>query len=285
MSDQQSPVPDHTAVRVALWRALHVQLDPPPHIIEDEIGLKLADPGEAWRQRPDMDPQRTKRSRASIAVRARFIEDLVEEQSAQGLKQYVILGAGLDSFAQRRAQLGSRLTVFEIDKPTTQEWKRMRLIELGFDIPEWLKLVPVDFEAGESWLEKLARAGFQKNQPAVVASTGVIMYLTREAVEASLKEIAKLAPGSALAMTFILPMDLIDPEERPGLEVAAKMARAAGTPFLSSFSPEEIQTLARDCGFKTAKHVSPAEMTKRYFAGRTDDLKPGSGEHMLVART
>src|SRR5437870_1717362 len=97
--------PDSTALRVALWRALHVQIDSPPHVLQDEIGLKLAAPEEGWQFRPDMDPKRTSRFRASIVARARYIEDLVVEQAGRGIGQYVILGAGLDTFAQRRPEI------------------------------------------------------------------------------------------------------------------------------------------------------------------------------------
>src|SRR5437763_9202725 len=142
--------PDHTAVRVALWRAMHMQVDPPPHVLEDEIGLELAAPDDGWRSRPDMDPHGTSLFRASIVARARFIEDLVGAQVGRGVGQYVILGAGLDTFAQRRPALAS-LLVFEVDQRGPQSWKRQRLIELGFGIPEWLRLVPVDFDAGDAW--------------------------------------------------------------------------------------------------------------------------------------
>src|SRR5262245_2036155 len=145
MHDEQVGTPDNTAVRVALWRALHVQVDSPPHVLEDEIGLKLVAPEDGWRSRPDMS--RFQRPfRASIVARARFIEDLVAEQAALGVGQYVILGAGLDTFAQRRPELASRLIVFEIDRPGTQAWKRQRLVDLGFGIPSFLRFVPVDFE-------------------------------------------------------------------------------------------------------------------------------------------
>jgi len=150
MNDSQDVAPDSTAARVALWRALHVEIDPPPHVLEDEIGLRLLAPDQGWQRRGDMDPQFTRPFRASIVARARFIEDLVEEQAGRGLSQYVILGAGLDSFAQRRPEIASRLRVFEIDRPGPQAWKRQRLIELGLGIPDWLRFVPVDFEAGGS---------------------------------------------------------------------------------------------------------------------------------------
>jgi O-methyltransferase involved in polyketide biosynthesis len=115
MTDEQFVAPDSTAARVALWRALHVEIDPPPHVLEDQIGLKLLAPDKDWRRRGDMDPKFTRPFRASIVARARFIEDLVVEQGGRGLSQYVILGAGLDSFAQRRREVASRLKVFEID--------------------------------------------------------------------------------------------------------------------------------------------------------------------------
>jgi len=286
MAHDQTAAPDSTAVRVALWRALHVLLDPPPHVLEDEVGLELADPDDGWRSRPDMDPDGTRLFRASIVARARFIEDLVAEHAGRGVGQYVILGAGLDTFAQRRPEIAARLRVFEVDQPGHQAWKRQRLVELGFGIPEWLRLVPVDFEAGESWRERLAAAGFDDGQPAIVASTGVSMYLTKEANVAALRQVASLAPGSTLATTFILPLELTDPDVRPGLEQAVKGARASGTPFISFFTPTEMLALAREAGFREVRHVSAASLAQRYFADRTDGLRPpGNSEELLVATT
>jgi methyltransferase (TIGR00027 family) len=285
MREERTAAPDSTAVRVALWRAMHVQVDLPPHVLQDEIGLRLAGPDDGWRQRPDMDPQGTSGYRASVVARARFIEDLVTEQVGHGVAQYVILGAGLDTFAQRRPEIASRLRVFEVDQPGPQAWKRQRLMDLGFGIPEWLRLVSVDFEAGQSWWEKLASASFDAGQPSVVASTGVSMYLTRDANLATLRQIAALAPGSTLAMSFLLPLELIDPEERPQHEAVYKRARAAGTPFLSFFSPSEMLALAQQAGFSKTQHVSTADFTQRYFTGRADGLQPASGEAFLVATT
>jgi methyltransferase (TIGR00027 family) len=286
MPDHSNAMPDSTAVRVALWRAIHVQVDPPPHVFEDEIGLKLAAPDEGWRDRPDMNPQFTKLFRASIVARARFIEDLVVEQAGLGISQYVILGAGLDTFAQRRPEIASRLKVFEVDQPEPQAWKCRRLSELGFGIPEWLKFVPVDFEAGGSWWKRLVASGFDAGRPAVVASTGVSMYLTKDTIAATLRQVAVLALGSTLAMTFLLPLELMDPEVRPGFERAQKGARESGTPFISFFTPTEMLTLAREAGFKEVQHVSSAGLSERYFAGRTDGLRPPNhSEELLVATT
>jgi methyltransferase (TIGR00027 family) len=285
MEDKQVPAPDNTAVRVALWRALHLEADSPPHVIEDDIGLKLAAPEDGWRGRPDMSPF-TRPFRASIVARARFIEDLVVEQAARGIDQYVILGAGLDTFTQRRPDLASRMIVYEIDRPGPQAWKHKRLVDLGFGVPSFLRLVPVDFEAGHAWWERLVSAGFDSRRPAVVASTGVTMYLTKEAIVATLRQVAQLAPGSTLAMSFMLPIEMADPEVRPGIERAAAGARANGTPFISFFRPTELLTLARDAGFKAVQHVSAAALAERYFAGRTDGLRPpNNSEELLVATT
>ncbi len=284
MGNGEAFMPDSTAARVALWRALHVQSDLPPHVLEDEIGLKLLAPDEGWKNRPDMHPQGTRPFRASILARARFIEDLVIEQADQGVRQYVLLGAGLDSFAQRRPEIASKLTVFEIDRPGTQAWKRQRLTELGFGVPAWLRFVPVNFEANESWLDRLVAGGFDTKKPAVVASTGVSMYLTTEAITLTLRQMAGLAPGSTFAMTFLLPLELADPEIRPWLELAEKGARASGTPFISFFTPAEMISLGREAGFKEIRHVSAETLAQRYFAGRSDGLRPPRNtEEFLVA--
>jgi methyltransferase (TIGR00027 family) len=274
--------PDSTAVRTALWRALHVAVDPPPHVFADEFGLRLADPGDGWRDREDMDPATAGRYRTGMVARARFVEDLVTEQAGRGVAQYVILGAGLDTFAQRRPEIAARLRVFEVDQPGPQAWKRARLDELGLGVPDWLHLVPVDFET-TSWWDHLTAAGFAPDEPAVVASTGVSMYLTKEANLATLRRIAGFAPGSTLAMTFMLPPELLDEGERARHRATASRAKAAGTPFVSSFSPGEMLEMAREAGFRDATHVSGAELNERYFAERADGLRVIPGEEFLVA--
>ena len=285
MGEEQAMEPEGTAVRVALWRALHVEIDPPPHVLEDEIGLQMVAPADGWRGRPDMDPAGTRGFRASIVARARFIEDLVAERAARGVSQYVLLGAGLDTFAQRRPEIASRMRVFEVDQPGPQAWKRHRLAELGFGVPDWLILVPVNFEQSGSWWDQLAAAGFDPGRPAVVASTGVSMYLSKDATAASLRQLAGLAPGSTVAMTFLLPADLLDDADRAGLQASQKGARASGTPFVSFYRPEDMLAMARGAGLAGVRHVSGSSLAERYFAGRSDGLRPSSGEDFLVATT
>jgi methyltransferase (TIGR00027 family) len=218
-----------------------------------------------------MDPVFTSGFRGSIVARARFIEDLVAERAEHGTGQYVLLGAGLDTFAQRLPDLAARL--------------RQRLIDLGYGIPDWLRLVPVNFEEGGSWQAEVAKAGFDAARPAVVASTGVSMYLTREANEAMLRDLAVLAPGSTVAMTFLLPLHLVDESDRQGWIMSENGARSSRTPFVSFFTPGEFLDLARSAGFSDVKHVSGRDLNDRYFAGRPDGLRMSTGEDFLVATT
>jgi methyltransferase (TIGR00027 family) len=216
-------------------------------------------------------------------ARARFVEDLVVEQAGRGVDQYVVLGAGLDTFAQRRPEPDAGLRVFEVDQPGPQAWKRRRLTELGYGVPDWLRLVPVDFEG--DWWGRLVAAGLDPGRPAVVAATGVIMYLTQEAITATFRLVAGLAPGSLLAATFLRPLDDVEPDQRPQLRTAERGARAAGTPFRSFFRPPQMLELAREAGFREARHVSAEDLAGRYFGGRTDGLRPSRGEEFLVATT
>lgn len=285
MTAKKSSGPDSTPVRVALWRAQHVELDPEPHLIEDELGLELIAPKSGWRNRPDMRGRAAARYRAGVVIRARFVEDLVANEVRRGVTQYVILGAGLDTFVQRNPQLAPRLQVFEVDRPGPQMWKKQRLAELGYDTPASLHFVPVDFEAGDSWLSRLLEAGFDAAHPAVVGSTGVSMYLTRDAIESTLKQAASLAAGSTLAMTFLLPGEARKPtghSTRRGEKEEAPRRRGR---FISFFTPREMLSMARDAGFKKAQHLSGIALTERYFPHGMDGLSRSSAEEMLVATT
>ena len=274
--------PDNTAVRTALWRALHVFADSKPYIMEDTIGYGLINPEKDWQERPDM--KYTKRLRASVVARARFIEDLAKEQIEKGVRQYVLLGAGLDSFAQRNKEIISQVDIYEIDQPETLAWKEEKLIENGYPIPPNLHFVPVDFETS-SWWAQLLEKGFDISQPAFVSCTGVTLYLTYEAIVDTLQKISSLAKGSELAVAFYLPLEKLDKEDQPMQEIAIKGAAASGTPFVSFFSVDEIVRLARETGFKEIKTISTKDMTEKYFANRADNLVPASGEFFLVAKT
>ncbi|HRO66896.1 MAG TPA: class I SAM-dependent methyltransferase, partial [Pseudobdellovibrionaceae bacterium] len=149
----------------------------------------------------------------------------------------------------------------------------------------WLRFVPVDFETGQSWWDQLVASGFDTKKPALVTSLGVSMYLTLDAIKETLKKMTRLAPGSKFVMTFLLPLEGVDPQDRPGYEMSMKGARASGTPFISLFSPEEMLSLAREAGFRKVEHLSITALIPRYFANRADGLKPSSGEEFLIATT
>ncbi|MFG1923179.1 class I SAM-dependent methyltransferase [Cryptosporangium sp. NPDC048952] len=283
MTRNVASTPDNTAVRTALWRALHTHVDEPPHVLDDVVGARLAQDDDEWLERGDMAPAYSRGKRATIVGRARLTEDLVAEAASRGVDQYVILGAGLDTYAQRHPDAGSSITVFEIDQPETQAWKRNRLIELGYDVPEWLRLVPVDFEAHDDWWDRLQAAGFDTSRPAVVSWLGVTMYLTEQATTATLERVASLPPGSTLILTFFRPIEDLDPEDVPIRKASREGSRRAGTPFIGFYTPDQISALARQAGFAAVDHVSATDLTRRYFADRTDGLRPGSGEEALIA--
>lgn len=269
-------------MRTALWRALHVLTDDKPYIIEDKIGFDLIKPEQGWQERPDM--KFTKSLRASIVARARFIEDIAKEQIAKGVKQYVLLGAGLDSFAQRNTAISSQIDIYEIDQPDTLTWKEEKLIGNGYKIPNNLHFVPVNFETS-SWLNELTNNGFDFKQTTFISCTGVTLYLTKEAITDTLKKLTSLASGSTIAISFYLPIEQLDGEDKILMEMSIKGAAASGTPFVSFFTFEEIVKLAERIGLKEIQTVSTKDMTDRYFKNRADNLVPANGEFFLVART
>ncbi|WP_322544980.1 class I SAM-dependent methyltransferase [Elizabethkingia miricola] len=276
--DQQ---PDNTAIRTALWRAFHTQADAEPHILEDTVGLQLIAPEEGWQERPDI--KYTQRLRASVVARSRYIEDIITTEIQKGTDQYVILGSGLDTFAQRNPDITSKIQIFEIDQPDTLAWKQKRLSETGFHIPENLHFVPVNFEKS-SWWELLLKAGFNIHNPAVIACTGVTLYLTRSAIKETLQHMVSLAAGSVVIISFYLPVELLEKEDQPMQEMANKGAQQAGTPFISFFSPEEVIAIAKESGLKNTNLVSTEDIKDLYFKNRTDGLSPASGEVFLLAR-
>jgi methyltransferase (TIGR00027 family) len=281
-------IPDHTAVRVALWRALHKQLDAKPLVFDDDVGLKLINPEGGWQQRPDMHPEGTKGYRAAIVARARFVEDQVLASGKNGVNQFVIIGAGVDTFALRRSESSApSMTIYEIDQPATQQWKMRAVSDYcqGFhqELPKNLHYVPVDFEGGDDWLVQLSKAGFQSHRPTILASTGVAMYLTPEANREEFKRMAKFAPESVLVLSFMLPPALVPEPERTPYLMVAERAKASGTPFLSFYEPDALVSLLKDSGFKTVKHIARHHMIDLYFRDRTDQLLPAHGEEIMVA--
>lgn len=283
--------PDLTAVGAAFGRAAHVILDAPPYVLEDTLGIRLADEdvlraaqllGSDGRLVAARDDPRA-RWRGTFVGRARFVEDLVGERLAMGVDQYVLLGAGLDTYAQRRPEVAARLRIFEVDEPKTQQWKQARLRDLAMPVPQHLRFVPVDFECGASWVEAISTAGFDAARASVVASSGVTQYISADALATTLRAAAALAPGTTFVCTFVLPVDLIDPDERALRALTEERAVARGFPWISFYSPDRMLSLATAAGFQEVRHVSARELNERYFRARPDGLRVASGEHLMTA--
>ena len=222
--------------------------------------------------------------RAEIVGRARFTEEQLEKAIEAGIHQYVILGAGLDSFALRRNDLASTLTVYELDNPASQAAKRSRLAKLNIDLPKNLEFVPIDFEQ-ESVAEALGRSSYTSEKPAFFSWLGVTMYLTRKAVFSTLGSIASCTkPGSEIVFNYSVPRELTDPVDLPIKDWAERVVARQGEPVITTFEPSMLVQEVQDLGFEVIEHFSPAEQTTRYFAGRKDGLRPISWAYLAHFR-
>jgi methyltransferase (TIGR00027 family) len=250
----------------AVARELHRE-QPRPWVLDDDLAKGLA--GEegvalATRLRAELTmPQLLSFSRW-VCVRARWPEDIVEAAVADGFCQYVVLGAGLDSFAYRRGDLLDRLRVFEVDHPASQAWKRHRLTQLGVELPDNLVFAAVDFEH-EPIGDGLMRAGFDFGQRAVFSWIGVTMYLSLDAIQATLSTISRCAPGTRLVLTYNLPRAVLDTRAAKLQSVLAPMMADLGEPMISLFTPDQIEQLLREHGFDEIIHFGPDEAAAKYF--------------------
>jgi methyltransferase (TIGR00027 family) len=271
-------------VLTAVARAVHRE-EPPPWVIDDYLALDLAgQEGLALRERLRAELPRPYLLAFGrwMCVRARFPEDIVERAAASGVGQYVILGAGLDSFAYRRSDLLGRLRVFEVDHPATQSWKRRRLAELGIAAPAGLVFAPVDLER-QTLREGLEEAGFDFGQQAVISWLGVTMYLTLDAIQATLATMAKCRAGTRVVLTYNQPPVVLEGLTARIAAAFAGLAAEMGEPFVSRFLPGEIQQLLRGHGFGDIVDFGPHEARAAYFQGRDDiDI---AGAQRLVAAT
>ncbi|HEX7730437.1 MAG TPA: class I SAM-dependent methyltransferase [Terracidiphilus sp.] len=257
-----------TALRVAIRRAAH-QLMEEPRILHDPVVLPLLGPGF------ERDLERASHMvardfRAFMAVRSRYAEDLLAEAVAAGVTQYVVLGAGLDTFAYRNPHGGLR--VFEVDFPATQEWKRAKLAEARIAEPENLTFVPLDFEH-RTLAEGLAEAGFDAARSAFFGWLGVVPYLTRAAFEATLKTIGALPKGTGVCFDYALDPETLSPQRRQVFEALAERVARAGEPFRIFFTPAELEHALRAAGFAQVVHADSAVMNALYFDGRADGLR------------
>ncbi|MDE0228719.1 MAG: class I SAM-dependent methyltransferase [Spirochaetaceae bacterium] len=207
-------------------------------------------------------------------LRLRFAEDHLREAIAAGARQYVILGAGLDSFCLRQGDLADRLRIFEVDHPASQSMKRDKLLKINDHLPANLVFTPVDFET-EHLDDALTRAGYDTSVPAFFSWLGTTYYLTRDAIGDTLDRVAAVAaPGTRIALDYKYPRHLV-PDD--GLLFADKLDQFVarrGEPMLSMFTPDELNAEFRRAGFTELDHVSPEQQAQRYLEGRTDMTAP-----------
>jgi methyltransferase (TIGR00027 family) len=274
--------PSKTAQGAALLRAVH-QLADSPKIFDDPLALTIVGEEAAAAIRAGMGTPAMKETeglRAFIAVRSRFTEDSLSEAVAHGVRQYVLLGAGLDTFAYRNPH--SELTVFEVDHPSTQSWKRAQLEKTKIIARGRVSYAPVDFER-ETLRDGLAHAGFDFSQAAFFAWLGVTPYLSKDAIAQTLSFVASLPKGSAIAFEYVEPVNEQTRQLRSGFNAMAERVAAAGEPFRSYFTPEEMAGLLRQSGFAHIEDFDTTNLNTRYFADRADGLKLRGAAHMVLA--
>jgi len=274
--------PSATAEGAALLRAAHRLFDR-PIVLDDPIAAKLLSPERRDALRgglaPFDDPER-RRLRAGIAARSRYAEDCLAEAVARGVHQYVVLGAGLDSFAYRNPFPPDVLRVYEVDHPNTQRWKRERLADAGIAPPDGLEFVPVDFER-ETIADALGRSHLDPGAPAFVSWLGVTVYLGHDAIMRTLAWVASLARGSEIVFTY-----LAVPASRDVRRRSAVAARAAslGEPWRTFLEPA---TLARELGalgLTVVEDLASPDVAARYFRDRADGLRPDGPGRFMRAR-
>ena len=268
-------LPSQTALTAAAARAAHLIVDQPPRICTDHLAAQLLgeQAGEfiGYHRAHGGHPVLSA-ARAQAACRSRYTEDRLAGAARRGISQYVILGAGLDSFAYR-ATLAAPVRVFEVDHPATQEWKRERLAAAGIPVPDGTAFVPTDFEHGQL-AAGLRAAGFDPNQPALVSWLGVTMYLTRPAISQALDEIGTFAAGTELITDHMLPPGHRDAEGQSYADQIGPVAAERGEPWLTFLAPDEIAAQLTSHGFGRIEHISQQDSINPELWARSDTLHP-----------
>jgi methyltransferase (TIGR00027 family) len=290
--------PSSTARGAALLRAAHVLLDDEPKILRDDFALHFSGVENEAALRAALDTMRAnfarraslgfalsllRHLRASVVMRSRYTEDELSQAIARGVRQYVILGAGLDSFAYRRRDLAGVLRVFEVDHPATQQWKRTRLRELQIALPPNLTFIPINFEQ-QTVTAALRAGGYRPEEPAFFSWLGVIGYLTEEATFKTLQEVVAAAPGSEIVFGYGVQEALLDEESRQMRALVKAGTAAQGEPILSLFEPTSLAARVKELGFAQVWDFGPEEANARYFAGRADGLRVANLNHLMKAR-
>jgi methyltransferase (TIGR00027 family) len=278
--------PSRTAIGTAMHRAAHLLLDEDPKILVDPFARAFA----GYASDADMlqaiaseEMIEFPRMRAVFTLRSRYTEDELARAIIRGIDQYIILGAGLDSFAYRRPDLVEALDVFEVDHPASQAWKRARIAELGIAAPTHLHHVSIDFER-QTLGEGLAESIVDLGKPVFLSLLGVTQYLTPDATLRMLRDVAATtASGSELVFQFVVPPATLAGDEAALVTAFAERNGSRGEPWLSYFEPAEIERHLLAAGFSGVVHFGPEEATQRYLRGRGDGLCMPAYFHMIKA--
>ena len=273
--------PSRTARAAAFHRAAHQVLEH-GRIFADPLAIRiLGEDADSVAREAEQRPS-GRRMRIFIAARTRFAEDALAAAVERGVRQLVVLGAGLDTYAYRSPFRG-RLPVFEVDHPATQAWKRQRLAEAAIPLPAWLTFAPVDFER-QTLAGGLHAAGFDPAQQSFFTWLGVVPYLTEEAVWSTLGFIASLPNGAHVVFDYSDPPDLLPPEMRAMHERRAEHVAGLGEPFTTYFESEKLRGRLMVVGFTEVEDLGPPQIASRYFPDRAAPV-PGRGGHILLATT
>jgi methyltransferase (TIGR00027 family) len=263
--------PSRTAQATANLRAAHQLLDR-PKIFDDPLALRIIGVQAEAAVRANLGRSPIATFRPFVAVRSRYAEDELARAVQRGVRQYVVLGAGLDTFGYRNPHPVSRLRVFEVDHPATQVWKRARLQEAGIAIPESLTFAAIDFET-QTLAGGLRRAGFKADEPAYFSMLGVVVYLTRDAAISTLKFVASLPSGTEIVFDYAISPSALSESDRRVHDDTTRVVAARGEPWLSYFAPATLAAELRAAGFTSVEDLGPDEIQERYFKGRTDGLR------------
>jgi len=273
-----------TADRVAERRAAH-QVRDRPLVLDDPIALRVIRPEVAHELRTNPPARESSLLgpylRAFFVMRSRFAEDELAASVARGVRQYVVLGAGFDTFAYRNPL--PELRVFEVDHPATQATKRQRLADSGVGIPPSLTFVPIDFTT-MTLDDALPQAGFDATKPAFFSWLGVVPYLEPPAIDTTFAFIASLPAGSAVVFDYAIPPEALGWTSRLIFNQMAKRVAAVGEPWKTFFDPAALLVHLRQLGFTSAEDFGAEVLNRRYFAGRKDKLKIGGMGHMAMAK-
>ena len=267
-----------SADATAAIRATHFLHGNRPLVFEDPFAIDFTTP--EWREICHRGNDLCMSGGAVIVIgRARYAEDILEAAISSGVDQYVIMGAGLDTFAIRRPDLLSKIRVYEIDLPSTQSWKQERLKQLGYELPDALEFIPADLEH-ETIADALSRSSFRSDKRAFFSLLGIMPYLSREAIFRTLESIvAASASGSEIVFDYRVAIEFVDPEDIPLVEMGDKSSAQGGEPKRSWFNPHTLPDEISELGFDLIEGLSPKQLYERYFTDRSDVGRPATHQH------